>query len=118
MTSFKTWLSEIALSSDGVTDNQPVQTAKTAIDVANDALGSPDNRDDISSISQITNRNQARDVVNQLALKQIDQTRPGIDTNVGQVAPQIALQLRRPELFPNFRRAAMKKKMKKAMKKK
>jgi len=54
--SFKKWLSiqEVVLGSDGVRDNQEVQTARASEKVASAALSNPKNADVISQISGST----------------------------------------------------------------
>lgn len=87
--SFKKWLyfQEVVLGSDGVRDNQEVQTAKASEKVAADALKNPKNTDVISSISRSTPKN--------VAVKQITSIAGNAVTNGGTagkktMAPKVA----------------------------
>jgi hypothetical protein len=67
--SFKKWLSldEVVLGSDGVRDNQEVQTAQGSEKVASSALSDPSNADTISTISRSTPKPVAVKAINTIA---------------------------------------------------
>jgi len=120
MKSFKTWLSEANLSSDGTTDMEPTQTAQATSKVGDWALSNPSFSDDVARIQQ-TMDNPAVTRRNMVDLfTTATQQAPGnmaVPTNAMNVARYAAPQLGiKPDIFPSIRRM-MKKKMKKGMKK-
>ena len=119
MTSFKTWLSEIALSSDGNSDNQQVQTMQATSKVGDFGLSNQNFDDERVGVQQMrSNPVQARNNLIKMSSDVIDRAPGGIAqaTNGPKVAQYMATQMGMPELFRNFK-IMMKKKMQKRMKK-
>lgn len=118
MTSFKKWLSEISLASDGKTDNAKVATAQATSDVGDFGLNNQRFKQEIPQALTLGPA-QARKFLTGMSTDVIDQAPDGVavKTNAPRVASYMATQMGRPELFQNFK-LMMKKKMKKGMEKK
>lgn len=87
--SFKKWLAiqEVVLGSDGVRDNQEVQTAKASEKVASAALSNPRNADVVSQISRSTPKSVA---VKQITTMAGDAVKGAGTSGKATMAPKVA----------------------------